>query len=630
MAGRIFKRALYKLAVFTFILTVTFYNNSGIIDAQSLKSKQIERNAVADPPSTSNLLGNDGDYTVTAANTVLNQYAVLAANVSAGATSFSVTNINDLNSAIPQLGPIAAGDLLMIIQMQGATIDTTDTASYGTITNLNGAGNYEFVTIGSISGNTITINGEGCITGLRRSYSTAGRTQVIRVPQFRNLTINSGASVVPSSWDGTRGGVVALQASQNLIVNGQINAVGRGFRGGAVDNVSADAGTAVTVYRSAANGNGGEKGESIAGSATTYDTLNGRYGRGAPANGGGGGNSHNAGGGGGANGNNGNTYSGAGVMPGTPAAWSLDPESGANSSGGGRGGYSYSANNQDANLIGPGNALWSGNNRRQVGGRGGRPLSNNPAQTIFMGGGGGAGDGNNNAAGAGGNGGGIVHLQAAVVSGSGTITANGANGASTTPNHNDAPGGGGGGGTIIVSSVSLVGVTLSANGGNGGNQGITGTEAEGPGGGGGGGYIAVKTGSPTRTTNGGSGGTTTSSSLTEFLANGATAGATGQSLGVVTTLPICVTTSAGPSVVTGRVVTAFGRGIVNAQLTLYESRGGVQYARTNSFGYFRFSAIPAGEAAVVSVRHSQYRFANPSVFVNPVDAVTEILLVAEP
>ena len=40
------------------------------------------------------------------------------------------------------LGVLQTGDLLMVIQMQGATIDTIDSDAYGTIIDLFGAGLY--------------------------------------------------------------------------------------------------------------------------------------------------------------------------------------------------------------------------------------------------------------------------------------------------------------------------------------------------------------------------------------------------------------------------------------------------------------------------------------------------------
>ena len=296
---------------------------------------------------------------------------------------------------------------------------------------------------------------------------------------------------------------------------------------------------------------GAEKGESIAGYQAGY--ANGRYGRGAPANGGGGGNAHNSGGGGGANAASGLTWTGQGVMtgctPATPGPWELDDAYTSNpaadkcskSEGGGRGGYSFSYADQDPTAVAPGvctgGTSWAGNCRQQVGGWGGRPVVNsvggaNPR--LFMGGGGGAGDGDNTYAGPGGNGGGLVFLIAGSVAGPATagIVASGAAGGGATVtgnNWNDAAGGGGGGGTIVVSAATIGDISITASGGPGGNQsGGRTDEAEGPGGGGGGGYVAVAgTSTATIAAAGGLAGTTNQAVMTDFDRNGATAGNAG-------------------------------------------------------------------------------------------------------
>ena len=484
--------------------------------------------------ATSPLLGQDGALDVQNPGTVLNQYAVLAADAAAGATAIDVTDVTQLDS--PLLGPLAPEDLLLVIQMRGATIDATDTDTFGAVTDLGGAGLHEFIAVAAIVGNTIHVDSSG--GGLRNSYSAAGRVQVVRVPQLASLIVDPGASITAPAWDGQRGGIVAVHVATSLALDGTIDVSGLGFRGGAVDNQSQAAGTNVTLYRSANAADGAEKGESIAGDATIYAALfNGAFGRGAPANGGGGGNSHNAGGGGGANGNSGQAWTGQGIMdPGAvgAAAWQLDPGYTANgnalttSSGGGRGGYTYAANDQNAITVPPGNNGWGGNRRRERGGLGGRPLAGNASSRLFFGGGGGAGDGNNDAAGAGGPGGGMVYIITDSVTGAGAVHADGGAGQNTSPGHNDAPGGGGGGGTIVMHANALAGVTLTANGGSGGNQLITVVESEGPGGGGSGGFIATSGGVVTRTVAVGAYGTTTSTAVTEFPANGATGGALGQ------------------------------------------------------------------------------------------------------
>jgi hypothetical protein len=477
------------------------------------------------------LVGKDGDRTVTAANTIVNGYSALTGTPNAN--QVTVNAIGDF--AAGGRPALAVNDLVLIIQMQGADITTPDTAAYGAVT-YNNAGNYEFAGVAAIAGNAITL---GC--NRQNAYTPGGNAQVIRVPQYDTLTVTGAGSITAPAWNGTVGGVVAVQAATTLQLNGNIDVTGTGFRGGAVDPASDTIGTQIAIYRSGADGDGAEKGESIAGLAANL--ANGRYGRGAPANGGGGGNSHNSGGGGGANATATGTWTGEGLMSavtggtGLTSAWRLDDGYIANggapttSSGGGRGGYTYSANQHDPTATGegPGAANWGGNLRSEHGGLGGHPLTASVGGKLFLGGGGGAGDGDNGHPGPGGQGGGLVFVIAGTVQGAGSIVANGAPGGSVNTGLNvssDAAGGGGGGGTVIVRAAALSGISVVANGGLGGNQTVdNGDEAEGPGGGGGGGYVALSGGTPASVlASGVLGGTTNSPGVVQFPSNGATAG----------------------------------------------------------------------------------------------------------
>lgn len=490
--------------------------NSSVGDAQ-----QIAQRSAA-------IFGKDGARTVVGTNQVLNSYSAVTADIAVGAKTININNIADL----PGIG---AGDLIMIIQMQGAEINTTNTDAYGTVVNLNGAGTYEFVNITGVAGNTLQI--DACGTGTKNAYRTAAKTQVVRVPQYTSLTIPNATSVTAAPWDGAKGGVVAIHATTLTAIEGSIDVTGKGFRGGAVDNDTLGP-PGTDKYLSNLSTDGGEKGESIAGDGVIYTARGGKYGRGAPANGGGGGVGHNSAGGGGANASNGALWrKGQGVMdPNTVGAnaFKLDPGYIGNGNkfttdgGGGRGGYSFGSMNLDALTKNPGDAGWGGDSRREVGGLGGRPIDRNVQTALFLGGGGGAGDGNNSAAGAGGAGGGLVYLTSATVSGAGKIVADGAAGGNTTGTFNDAAGGAGGGGTVVVVAANLSGISISANGGKGGDQLITNDESEGPGGGGGGGFIATVGGAVTRTASGGKSGKTMSSAVTEFPVNGATDGNVGR------------------------------------------------------------------------------------------------------
>jgi gliding motility-associated-like protein len=596
---------------------------------------------------TTSLFGQkakNGDYTVTSAGTVLNAYTNVTANISAGATSITVAS-SALTNATNLTTPLGAGDLILIIQMQGADLNINITptfnwggnytvsneamnagdfnnyrAEFGTVTNYNNSGKYEYAEVLSVpNGTTINVR-----CALKNSYTSSGHVQVIRVPRFGNLTLNANATIIPGywngtavaagGWDGTTGGIVALEVNGTMSfgTNSKVIASGYGFRGGAVDNTSNGPGNAADVGKPgySAASEGAEKGEGIGGAATATGELTvnyySRYGMGAAANGGGGGNYKNAGGGGGSNVGTG-AYTGTGVLNPTYAAFYALESLSANSSGGGRGGYSGAQSDQNEAAMGPNNSAWAADSRRKEGGLGGHPLAYD-ATRVFMGGGGGAGEMDNNQGGSGGSGGGIVFLQSyGSITGTGIIEANGANGQNSNPTNQtagtnntgrrgiDGAGGAGAGGSIIISNGTAIPNTISllANGGNGGNNNILygnyiaqtpQLEADGPGGGGAGGFIGYTSGAPVVSTNGGTSGvvnisgTVTTNIVANFPVNGATNGASGSSLVtqpfynlIANNASICSGNTANLSVTVQGTLPA---PITNANITWYTSYTG--------------------------------------------------------
>lgn len=523
----------------------------------------------------------DGNHTVTAPNTTLNSYANLLTNANVGQSAISSSS-NSMVGGFFSLN-LAAGDLLLIIQMQGATMNVDTYAAnefitsngqfwgpyttpnghlndwsqyqelWGEIANYNNAGKFELAEVRSVAGaNTINL-----MCPLVNSYTVSGHVQIVRVPRFGNLNLNVNTSVIPTLWNGTTGGVLALEINGNLVFNtgSKLSASGAGFRGGVTEDftLGAPPGNVNDIGFCASHvaTQGAEKGESIAGFYTEYDAIYSRYCKSAPTNGGGGGGNHNAGGGGGSNVATG-IYTGKGVPnPIYNTSWNLEGAGfgGSFSSGGGRGGYSGSTIDQNELTIGPNNTAWGGDYRRKEGGLGGHPLTLD-ATRLFAGGGGGAGDQNNSQGGSGGRGGGIAFVKVyGLVSGPGIIEANGANGqnanfagsiapqASAQKYGNDAAGGAGGGGSIYLSNAGALPPTLNltSTGGAGGNQVLSVgffasnpiMEADGPGGGGGGGLISISNGTPTQLITGGLSGTTNSAHVTNFPPNGATGGASG-------------------------------------------------------------------------------------------------------
>jgi hypothetical protein len=54
---------------------------------------------------------------------------------------------------------------------------------------------------------------------------------MIRVYQYKNVTVNANQTLYASEWNGTHGGILVFDASDDVTVNGHINMTGRGFRG---------------------------------------------------------------------------------------------------------------------------------------------------------------------------------------------------------------------------------------------------------------------------------------------------------------------------------------------------------------------------------------------------------------
>lgn len=499
--------------------------------------------------------------TTTTAVTKVNEFTALTADANAGSTTINVT-ASSLNANSRFTSTLTPGDLVMVIQMQGALIKLSPVpvwapdSTLGSIYSYEKCGNYEFAQVKSIPSST-SIEFD---CGLTYSYSATGKTQVVRVPRYSSLNIAASATLTTDGWNSTTGigGILAVEVDGNTTINSGalVHANGLGFRGGvAIGN----GGTGNGNFQTKNPNDGAEKGEGIGSNrltnSTTTDSL-GKQCKSAPANGGGGGNANNCGGGGGANAGNINNWNGYGIANTSfSAIWDLEwpGRSSVTSSGGGKGGYgTATTTTPNINSVGPNDTRWGSFKRPNYGGFGGRPLDYSLGK-IFMGGGGGAGHMSTNQSNganacSGGNGGGIVYfLSYGTISGTGTISANGNNGNNAFGTANiinptqgiDGAGGAGGGGTIILESTGNINsITTSANGGNGGNQiksGTTNSEGQGPGGGGGGGYIASSGGGTfSQSANGGLYGTTNASAFdTEFPMNGATSGnvgLTGQSI----------------------------------------------------------------------------------------------------
>ena len=79
--------------------------------------------------------------------------------------------------------------------------------------------------------------------------------------------------------------------------------------------------------------------------------------------------------------------------------------------------------------------------------------------------------------------------------------------------------------------------------------------------------------------------------------------------------------------VSGRVLTAEGRGVRNATVTMTDPAGGVQQVRTGPFGAYRFDNVPTGSTYNMAVVSRRFTFA-PTVVVLS-DSLTDINFIAQ-
>ncbi|MDY6766334.1 MAG: LamG-like jellyroll fold domain-containing protein, partial [Candidatus Nanohaloarchaea archaeon] len=157
--------------------------------------------------------GSDGALTVTAQDTIVNNYTRLSGDEPRGTRTLAVADASSFS----------AGDKVLIHQTQS---------------NTGSAGQYEYRTVAATSTGQITLE-----RGIRNRYSSGTflnsppgdgeAAQVVRVPQYTDVTIDGG-SITAQEWGGSSGGIVAFRASGDVHFTngGLINVTATGFRGG--------------------------------------------------------------------------------------------------------------------------------------------------------------------------------------------------------------------------------------------------------------------------------------------------------------------------------------------------------------------------------------------------------------
>jgi hypothetical protein len=346
--------------------------------------------------------GRDGPLDVVALNTIVNSSSPLSADAAAGDPLVTVADST----------PFSAGAMVLVVQTQWR--------SGGERYRI---GEYSVHVIERVVGARLQL-----ATPLSRSFR-ADETQAVLVPQYTDVVVRGGASLIAPAWNGSSGGVLALVATGLLRNDGVISASGQGFRGGTAREVAASETSCSSDEEPAPRGS--ERGE-------------------------------------------GSLLGGFGVS-------STGRRN--NDSGGGGAVCSFSGGGGGANLGEGGQGGFSADLRRDVGGLGGQALL---TAGLSLGGGGGASNGTVGKGRPGAPGGGAIFLRVRSLDGTGFVVANGSDGPSA-----DAPLSGGGGagaaGSIVIEVVDDARCRLVAVGGAGGSA-----SDFGPGGGGGGGLTSLR------------------------------------------------------------------------------------------------------------------------------------------
>ena len=140
---------------------------------------------------------------------------------------YEVTALNTPNATltVSSVSGINVEDILLMIQMKGASIDQSSSSSYGDVNSYNGAGSFELVEVCEIIGNDVVLTGR-----LVNSYSGSGVIQLISFPDLTSISIDG--KIEAQEWNGATGGVVCMRAQNRITLNDSIDVSHQGFRGG--------------------------------------------------------------------------------------------------------------------------------------------------------------------------------------------------------------------------------------------------------------------------------------------------------------------------------------------------------------------------------------------------------------
>ncbi len=133
----------------------------------------------------------------------INTYYPITTPTAAGATELEVGSATG--------PPLRVGDTVLVMQMTGED-----------------AGFFEYAVAGSSADSgRVVLSGASADAGLLHAYGVTGAAQVVRVPTVGDAFLDADVGAPP--WDGSIGGIVALDATGNVTGPGALRAEGAGL-----------------------------------------------------------------------------------------------------------------------------------------------------------------------------------------------------------------------------------------------------------------------------------------------------------------------------------------------------------------------------------------------------------------
>ncbi len=158
-----------------------------------------------------------------------------------------VTVISGATLTVSGAPGVSAGDEVLVINMHGS--DTSH----------DHVGNYQFLWVSSVSGGDVVLDSAPTVTfgQLTNDDLSEQAVQMVRVPQYTDVTVESGGVLTAPVWNGATGGVLAFRATGAVTVQsgGLIEADEAGYAAGQTGTAYNDDAYQGESYAGAGDGN---------------------------------------------------------------------------------------------------------------------------------------------------------------------------------------------------------------------------------------------------------------------------------------------------------------------------------------------------------------------------------------